>query len=562
MASKSKQIFIILSFIGLSFLFIIYCRYGVVFNGDDMPYHINRIIEATTNLKDGHIYTVLMTHTFKKIAYPLGIFYPSVTIFPFALFGVLISNPVHAIYAGFFFYTFLTLCTTYISFKKIINRRIGPYVGAIAYTFSSYHTINAYTRFALGEYLAMTFLPLAVYGFYAILFKDKKEWYYLAIGMIFIVTSHVLTTFIITLFFAILIFILLPWIKEKWVALRYIVLAGVVTLLGSSIFIYSFVQQELYQSFEQPSVWNLYNSSANASDIVLALLNNSFKSAFDGNTYNLGITLFIVTIVGIFRYKVLSNIGKIAVMVSLVTLLMTTKLFPWFIFQKTIFSVIQTPSRLLILTTLFSSYILCELVQSYYMDAKNNVVKSYIIIAVLIGILAPWSAGMHQILSSNTMTNWTKYTGTVKNYDNIEWALYLDQYTPRDGQKTLKEVSNNIAIIGRKKYKVTQIKSGYNKLVFEDNKIVNAKKVDIPVYRYLNYQIFNSKGQKLSVSKSKRGTILVNKRSGDKIVVRYVPSKGEIFTRVISIITWIILLLYAFIREGYRSKEQERLFNE
>ena len=101
-----------------------------------------------------------------------------------------------------------------------------------------------------------------------------------------------------------------------------------------------------------------------------------------------------------------------------------------------------------------------------------------------------------------------------------------------------------------------------SKLVFEDTKIVNAKKVDIPVYRYLNYQIFNSKGQKLSVSKSKRGTILVNKRSGDKIVVRYVPSKGEIFTRVISIITWIILLSYAFIREGYRSKEQERLFNE
>ena len=62
---------------------------------------------------------------------------------------------MYAIYAGFFFYTFLTLCTTYISFKKVINRRIGPYIGAIAYTFSSYHTINAYTRFALGEYLAM-----------------------------------------------------------------------------------------------------------------------------------------------------------------------------------------------------------------------------------------------------------------------------------------------------------------------------------------------------------------------------------------------------------------------
>ncbi len=36
-------------------------------------------------------------------------------------------------------------------------------IGAILYTFSTYRTIDAFTRFAMGEYLAMTFFAFSIF---------------------------------------------------------------------------------------------------------------------------------------------------------------------------------------------------------------------------------------------------------------------------------------------------------------------------------------------------------------------------------------------------------------
>lgn len=77
----------ILLFIVLSFLFVLPLqKNGVIYFGDDMNYHVNRIIELIKNFKHGNLFPYIYTYTFDKVGYPLGIFYPWITLTPFAFF--------------------------------------------------------------------------------------------------------------------------------------------------------------------------------------------------------------------------------------------------------------------------------------------------------------------------------------------------------------------------------------------------------------------------------------------------------------------------------------------
>ena len=98
------------SFLLLSYLFIYpFITKGILFNGDDTWYQINRILEIKEGIKDGNFLPYVYTHSFGKIAYPLGIFYPEITIVPIAVLVLLLPHPVTGIYLGIAGYTLLSL---------------------------------------------------------------------------------------------------------------------------------------------------------------------------------------------------------------------------------------------------------------------------------------------------------------------------------------------------------------------------------------------------------------------------------------------------------------------
>ena len=80
-------------------------RSGVIFNAGDLPYHINRIQELIDNLKNGTWYPYLYTYHFRNTAYMLGVFYPQLTLLPYAIISILLKNDVYGIYVGMMFYT-------------------------------------------------------------------------------------------------------------------------------------------------------------------------------------------------------------------------------------------------------------------------------------------------------------------------------------------------------------------------------------------------------------------------------------------------------------------------
>lgn len=86
---------------------------------------------------------------------------------------------------------------SYLCFARISGSRRGGVLGAALYTLSAYRLVCVYFRAAVGEYTAMSFLPLVLLGVYEIYACEKPRfahWAPLAVGMAALVQCHLIST--------------------------------------------------------------------------------------------------------------------------------------------------------------------------------------------------------------------------------------------------------------------------------------------------------------------------------------------------------------------------------
>ncbi|NMV49602.1 hypothetical protein FOL80_07560 [Lactobacillus reuteri] len=152
------------------------------------------------------------------------------------------------------------------------------------------------------------------------------------------------------------------------------------------------------------------------SKVIIESLNNNLTRGDAGNTYNIGIILFLAIIIGIEQYKDWNKNYKIIYLLGIVFLLVSTSLLPWNLIEKTPLSIIQFPWRFLTISSYLLSlvaghecYILISIIAtSYY--------KRIIVILVLsIITIAPWYAGI------------TNFKNPVNNNEKFALATF----TPR-----------------------------------------------------------------------------------------------------------------------------------
>ncbi len=92
---------------------------------------------------------------------------------------------------------------TFYAVRRITGSEKMAYVASVLYTFSLYRLIDTYLRAAVGEALAMVFLPLVLWGIYEVLWGEKKKWYLLALGVTCILQSHVMSVLMAVFFLVI-----------------------------------------------------------------------------------------------------------------------------------------------------------------------------------------------------------------------------------------------------------------------------------------------------------------------------------------------------------------------
>lgn len=173
---------------------------GLLSEGHDTAFHLARLESIYQGLRAGEFPVRIGSAQKAGFGSLSATMYPQLFLYPFALLR----------FAGISLmlcYKLLTVsinigCSliTYYAVKNICHSEKTGILVSILYTFSLYRLTNVYLRSALGENLAMTFIPLVLWGIYEVLWGNDKKWPLLALGMSAVLQSHVLSVEMYALF--------------------------------------------------------------------------------------------------------------------------------------------------------------------------------------------------------------------------------------------------------------------------------------------------------------------------------------------------------------------------
>ncbi len=194
---------------------------GYLIKGQDMSFHLNRIEEICAGLQDGQFPVRIQPDTLNGYGYAAPLMYPELFLYLPALLRAAGVSMVTAVGLFMLLVNMATGAIMYFCAGRMFSSRFTALVCSLLYALAIYRLINCYTRFALGELLAMTFMPLLVYGLYEVLKGNPDRWPWLTAGICGVLQSHVISTLfavMITFLFC-LIFIRKVFEKSRFFAL-------------------------------------------------------------------------------------------------------------------------------------------------------------------------------------------------------------------------------------------------------------------------------------------------------------------------------------------------------
>ncbi|MCL2740115.1 MAG: hypothetical protein FWE47_02865, partial [Oscillospiraceae bacterium] len=356
--------------------------------GDDACKHAPNIMALADEIKAGRFPFGVMSSSRMGNGLITPLLYPcmfsSIASWLIA-FGV---NSVLATKIFIFLLNFATILITFWSARKITKSTGASWVIAILYTFAVYRIGDIYFRFALGEFVVMTFLPLVLYSIYNIFYEEKIKIWLFPLAFFCVVNSHLITTTFVFMFFMVLLLAnihKIVWIKErkffinKKIFFDLLKIAGL-TILLSIGFLLPMLEQR-YGRLVLPGPWNMID---NHYDLKRVFSNDLSRSI---GTWGIGIAFGLLSLV-IIPWKKVKNKHFFAtcIIIAAASFLMTTKYVPWSQLDKDffnkLFSYIQFPWRFHTIFILFASFICGIALKSTLDYIKWNNVK-----AVLYGII-------------------------------------------------------------------------------------------------------------------------------------------------------------------------------
>lgn len=533
-------------FIVLSVIFILpFARHNLIYIGDDIRYNVNRIYQIAYGLKHGILISNMSTVTFTlNPGYIVNVFYPWLTILPFSLLYAISNQIVFSFYFGVFLYTITGLYITYYSTFYICKNRIQSIITSIIYTFSTYRITELYSRFAIGEWLAGLFLPMLLYGLYAIFYKQEK-WYWLPVGMALIMYSHILSA-ILSVLVLIIFSILFIWSFENKHLIFIKLLQSSFIFLGLTIaFMGPFLEQYLVNDIYSPQATPLSTFAYNFSDLVIKSIEGNINSPLSGGLYgNIGFLLICSIFLFPFLFRQLSGIYRFSFLMGLVFFLMMTRYFPWRYLQGTTFDLIQFPFRLSLFSTVFLSFLggreFKIILEKLHLSGCYKVAYLFIVIILVVSTFGYASF----IFGRSTFAN--SYTVTNKFDDSFMFnELETKDYIPRKTVKIYQLVSEKKGWINGKKAKFKINNEYSNKITLRVNNLEKDQSIVLPVYSYRNMKVYQGHHE-LHVSTSKDGLIKVRAKTDGNFVVRYKMDIFDYWCYIVSVTCWFALLIYLF----------------
>ena len=205
----------IICIVAIAFVFLYIAKPSFTFDtinmGHDWVFHTYRIKEVEEAIKNG-VFPIYMGSVGNTVSIN-PMFYPYLFLYIPALIDLHVNDLSFAINVFNILVFISYFAVAYYSIWTISKNNFLSAIFSITYTASFYLIFNIYARVAVGEYVALIFMPMFVAGVYNLFFDDGKRWYLLLLSFTFIFQSHILTTFYVGLTF---IFVCVAFIKKTF----------------------------------------------------------------------------------------------------------------------------------------------------------------------------------------------------------------------------------------------------------------------------------------------------------------------------------------------------------
>lgn len=481
---------------------------------EDLDYHLARIVGMKSALRDGQFPIRIHSGLNWGFGYASPIFYPELFLYPSAILHA-IGLPLMQSYKVFvFLMNGMTVLISYWCIKNMFQSRTIGLIGSMAYSLSYYRLINVYLRAAVGEAMAMTFLPMIVYGLYRIYTMDTKEkryrfvWIVPAFGYGGLIQSHMISCEIVGII-TLLVCVLLLRSTLEWKRFLALSKTAIMAVLLNLWFLMPMLQSMITKN---PTLYFMGKDTQwiQSEGLNFSKLFHFFFLQNENETrYYLGLGA-VMTIVfwGFFILMVVWNkkekqqlhyrLGKWFFGLSTLCLVCSLTIFPWDQIREMgligeILTKFRLPTRYLSFATVFLTFLGCcfaaLILKKYPMRTK----QIFVWISVMIVFFAA------QILDTlqSAAPVIQPYSGAnqiTANWENIGWG---GEYLPYDlnGLESIDPKRNWADQKGIVSYQ----KSGTKAVLHVVNSSTEVITIQLPLIYYQGYYAETVDGQKLNL---------------------------------------------------------------
>ena len=315
----------------------------VVLGGNDFMFHLMRIEGIYRAMASGEFPVRINPVQTAGYGYLSATLYPQLFFYPAAclrFFGVSLKTCHKLLLVSA---NVGTALIAYYSVKNITKSEKIGIVMSFLYTLSAYRLTCMYMRVAVGELLALTFLPLVVWGVYECLWGQRR-WIILTLGMTGVLGCHILSAELCAAF---MILELVWWLcsrKKDQVKERF--LSGIKAVVTTVFLNFSLLIPLAYFSTQDLYCFNMGNSIANSvvyfSQMFSLILYSDGYSVPRGTTmHDMPLTVGTALLIGLFVFwfwvgkernkgeRTLQWFGLHCAVYAVIAMLLTSWLMPW-----------------------------------------------------------------------------------------------------------------------------------------------------------------------------------------------------------------------------------------
>jgi len=546
---KEYCLFLLLLFILSLFTTIIYLPEHQLYPGYDIYFHYGRIKALIVAIQDGTFPVYIESEAANGYGYGTKLFYSDFLLLPVALLA-LVTDLIFAYKVFVFFILFLCGFYTNIAVSRIFNSRYIGYLAAILVTFSYFRLTGLFLRGGISESLSFIFIPVIAWGIYEIIEGNYKKWYIFSIGFALLIMSHLITSLLTAIMVLLVLMInYKKFVKEKK-RIYSLLVSGFVVIILSAYGIFPLFEQLSTNVFYQTISKDLNTPAQNKLEIQVimkGLVTGFFIDKKDSLDYGVGIILVVLVILRVFIRKRNRQIrlADYSLLIGVISIIITSTIFPWGRFPLTLLKSIQYPWRLFEYTTFLfavsgATYVF-YLTKTYKsLLITYSVTVSFIVIQIFVN--------SYNFRNSKFLNSFAGVEPAVSNlfflggleYTPLKYVLYDYNFWDRIADRKEEIICQNEGT------SVSQLIHNKSKVEFFIDTQFLTDSVTVPLFYYVGYEATFKNQDKLEIFQSKDGLLQIPIEGKGDVKINFNGTFIQRYSLYITLLGFLLLIFYIY----------------